>query len=236
MAASTPSALIELDRVGGLLKGDRDLGLVALREPGQDVVGAPLLRGRLADPDPHPGERVAVEVVLHGAEPVVAGEAATGLHAQLRDGQVELVVDDDDPLRGHAVAAHQPPHRVAEIVHPLLGHGQHDAGAADADLVGAGPFLPGSQAGAVARREAARRCRLRRCGGCARTRGPGCRARRRASRRGCRCAPAATRAAAAPSTPRRWTPRHPRPARQPPRRLRLRPPRPRRPPPRPPRR
>ena len=54
------------------------------------------------------------------AQPVVAGEPAAGLHPELRGGQVELVVDDDEPLRGDAVAADEARTASTRIVHPLV--------------------------------------------------------------------------------------------------------------------
>src|SRR3954453_11229128 len=43
-------------------------------EAAEDVVGAPLLRGRLADPDPHPEVAVRLQVLRDRAQAVVAGE------------------------------------------------------------------------------------------------------------------------------------------------------------------
>src|SRR4051812_16890950 len=96
-----------LHRVGRFLDRDRHLLAGALAEPAEDVVGALLLRGGLAHAEPHAEEGVVVQVLLDGAQPVVAGQSPADLHPQHRGLEVELVVDDHEVLGRDAVAAHQ---------------------------------------------------------------------------------------------------------------------------------
>ena len=104
MAASTPVGDDQLDGVGGHLGGHRQrLPLVPARTL-QHVVGAGLAAGRLADPDPHPQVVAGVEVGVDGLEPVVPGRAPAGLHLDPSRGEVELVVDHDQPLATVAAA------------------------------------------------------------------------------------------------------------------------------------
>jgi hypothetical protein len=60
----------------------------------------------LAHADAHPHELVGVQVGLDGPQPVVPGQSPAPLDLDAAQGQVELVVDDDDALGvGDAVAA-----------------------------------------------------------------------------------------------------------------------------------
>ena len=70
----------QLDRLRGTHDRLVEQFALGLRDAVQDVVGAVLLRGRLADADPHPGEVVGLQVLGDGAQPVVAGEPAAELH------------------------------------------------------------------------------------------------------------------------------------------------------------
>src|SRR5439155_15888 len=93
-----------LDRVGGPLDDDVDLGALALGELLEHVVDAMLLRDRLPDADADPQEGVGVEVRLDRAQAVVPGQAAAVLHLQHPDREVELVLHDHELLGLHAVA------------------------------------------------------------------------------------------------------------------------------------
>ena len=72
---------------------------MARREPVEHVVGATLLRRRLADTDPHAHEVGGAEVRCHAAQAVVPSEPAADLHPHRGRREVELVVDDDDLAR-----------------------------------------------------------------------------------------------------------------------------------------
>ncbi len=77
--------------------------------------------------------------------------APAALHAQGVEGDVELVVDGDDPLDGDLVELRQRGDRAAGLVHVAAGPGEHDPGAARTteaalDDVGA-PALVGPEAG-----------------------------------------------------------------------------------------
>jgi len=68
-----PQGAEQLNGVGGL--GDREIlrGPGGRREPTQDMVGALLLAGWLADPDADPEEVLGAEHLGDGAESVMAG-------------------------------------------------------------------------------------------------------------------------------------------------------------------
>ena len=96
-----------LDRVGRLFDGDVHRLALALGDARQHVVGAALLRRRLADTDPHAHELVGVQVLFDRAQAVVAGEAAADLHPQHGRREVELVVHDHDLIGLDAEPAQQ---------------------------------------------------------------------------------------------------------------------------------
>src|SRR5581483_6095728 len=83
------------DGVGGHLDGHVEGLLVGLARTPEDMVGALALARRLVDADAHAYEAVVVEVGLDRLQAVVAGGAATDLELHAADGEVELVVDDD---------------------------------------------------------------------------------------------------------------------------------------------
>src|SRR6478735_4739006 len=72
---------------------------------------------RAADADPHPVEVAGAERGAHRAQAVVAVVAATELDAHGVEGDVELVVDRDDPLRRHLVERGELLDRPTQLVH-----------------------------------------------------------------------------------------------------------------------
>ena len=179
-----------LHGVGRLLDGRHQDGPLGGAGTLEHVVGPGLAARRLADAHPHPEVPVGVEVALDGLEAVVAGIAAAGLDLDPARREVELVVDDDEPTGQRLVVgppggvavglvhpgpAHQGGHGLARLVHVGRGDGQQDPAAADAHLADLGvQSLLGPQAGAAGARPAPPPPRPRRCGGCWRTRCPGC--------------------------------------------------------------
>ena len=117
------------------------------------MIGAAFLRHGLADADANPLEVLGVQVGDDGPEPVVTGEAAARLHLELRDREVELVVDDDELLGINAEPAGERAHRMTRVVDVRERDRQRDAAPVDRDLVDEGALLALPQASAVAGRE-----------------------------------------------------------------------------------
>ena len=154
----------------------------------EHVVGALLLRRRLADADAHAQERVVVQVLLDRAQPVVPGEAAADLDPQHRGARSSssctiTSCSGSTPKRrtsgatacpesfmyvvGTASARRFPPTRTSSTsARSLLLRSRR----------------------AVPAREQLDDLGTRRCASCPRTPRRDCRARPRAGRRACRCA------------------------------------------------
>src|SRR6202012_667522 len=77
------------------------------------------------------------EAAFEGLEAVVAGQASTLADADLAEGDVDLVVEDDDLVEVGLEGAAGGAGRVADRVH--VGHRQEDR---DAGAAGAGPPFP----------------------------------------------------------------------------------------------
>src|SRR5206468_8241609 len=123
---------------------------ISLRRPVEDVVGAPAGVGRLADPDAHAQEVAVVEVGLDRPQAVVAGQPPAGLHPQRADGEVELVVHDDEPFDVvDPEPAHELGHRLAGVVVVGLGPGQRETAPTHAHLAHDGQLLALLQPAAV---------------------------------------------------------------------------------------
>jgi len=112
----------QLDGVCRLLDRDGEgLALLAARGT-QHVPGAVAPARWTTDPDAHARETSPSDVRLDGAEPVVAGGPTAELHPHRPDGQVELVVDDDQPAElEDAVAPDERLDRPTRVVHEGLG-------------------------------------------------------------------------------------------------------------------
>ena len=82
-----------------------------------------LLDARMADADPHPAIVVA-DMGGDRAQPVVAGDAAAGLHPHLAGRQVDLVVEHHDVGQRQLVEMHRLGDRAAGLVHEGAGQQQ----------------------------------------------------------------------------------------------------------------
>src|SRR5215211_4372989 len=141
----------EVDEVHGGVggPGDQDgevLG-VALGDRLEHVVGRVLAAGGAADADADPQEVGGAERLGDVLEAVVAGRAAVAADLELAVGQVDLVVDDDDPLHRRLVPAGQQRGRAAGLVDVAVGPGQHHPGVAVADLGHLGPVAAALELG-----------------------------------------------------------------------------------------
>lgn len=118
-----------LDRVRGKLYRDGELLAFGPSGAREDVTDTAVLAARwLADPDPHPEELVGSQPGLYGAEAVVPCQPSPDLHPDHPGGQVELVVDDDEP--GHVSNLVAPDERrdgAAGLVHVGLREGERQA-------------------------------------------------------------------------------------------------------------
>src|SRR5215211_1920148 len=137
----------EVDEVHGGVggPGDQDgevLG-VALGDRLEHVVGRVLAARGAADADADPQEVRGAERLGDVLEAVVAGRAAVAADLELAVGQVDLVVDDDDPVHRCLVPAGQQRGRAAGLVDVAVGPGQHHPGVAVADLGHLGPGAGG---------------------------------------------------------------------------------------------
>ena len=114
------------------------------RELAQHVVGRILAAGRATDAEPHPFVVLAAERGRHGPQAVVPAVAAAALEPQRAEGQIELVVHDDDALDGDLVEPGHRHHRAARLVHerPRLGQHHRHAGQPSLDDVRADPCAP----------------------------------------------------------------------------------------------
>ena len=81
---------------------------VARREILQDVAEHAGLRARVADAEADPPE-VRPQVGVDRADAVVAGGAAAPLHPHLAGGEIEFVVEDDQPVGLELVEVDAPP-------------------------------------------------------------------------------------------------------------------------------
>src|SRR5215203_4950410 len=141
----------EVDEVHGGVggPGDQDgevLG-VALGDRLEHVVGRVLAARGAADADADPQEVRGAERLGDVLEAVVAGRAAVAADLELAVGQVDLVVDDDDPVHRCLVPAGQQRGRAPGLVDVAVGPGQHDPGVAVADLGHLGPVAGPLQLG-----------------------------------------------------------------------------------------
>src|SRR5215204_1702356 len=141
----------EVDEVHGGVggPGDQDgevLG-VALGDRLEHVVGRVLAARGAADADTDPQEVRGAERLGDVLEAVVAGRAAVAADLELAVGQVDLVVDDDDPVHRCLVPAGQQRGRAPGLVDVAVGPGQHDPGVAVADLGHLGPVAGPLQLG-----------------------------------------------------------------------------------------
>src|SRR6478609_7569729 len=75
-------------------------------------------------PHPHPPELGVAKAALEALQPVVAGQAAAEAGLDLAEGQVDLVVEDDDTAQRRLEGAAGRPGGVARVVH--VGLGQQD--------------------------------------------------------------------------------------------------------------
>ena len=89
-----------------------------------------LLDAGMADADPHPAVVVA-DMRGDRAQPVVAGDAAAGLHPHLARRQFELVVEHDDVGQRQLVEMHRLGDRASGLVHEGAGQQQLHALAAE---------------------------------------------------------------------------------------------------------
>src|ERR687897_420813 len=81
--------------------------LEAAQHVGGDDLGIRAVGAPHADPDaPEVG---GAEAAAEALQPVVAGQPAAELAADLAEGQVDLVVEDDDPIEGHPPGAARGP-------------------------------------------------------------------------------------------------------------------------------
>ena len=69
---------------------------------------------------------------LQRLEPVVAGQAATEPHADIAERQIDLVVQDEDPIELDMQFAARRANRSARLVHVCLRFQDRDAGTARA--------------------------------------------------------------------------------------------------------
>src|SRR6266545_1812084 len=120
--------------VGGALQEHGEVLGLALGNRLEDVVGRVLAAGRAADADADPEELRRAERLDDVLQAVVAGRAAAAADLQLAGGQVDLVVDDDDPLQRRLVPAGEQRGRPARLVDVAGRPGEHDALVAVADL------------------------------------------------------------------------------------------------------
>ena len=91
-----------LDRVGRVTEEERQLLALRRREVLEDEVGRVLPSGRPTDADPHPQVVTGAERLRDRAQPVVAALTPTQLEPDVTRRDVELVVDDDEPLRARS--------------------------------------------------------------------------------------------------------------------------------------
>ena len=96
--------------------------LAGLAEAPEHVGRDDLGIGRVGPPhaDPHPPELGVAEAALEALQAVVAGQAAAEADADLTEGQVDLVVEDDDAVERHLERAARRAGRVARAVHVRL--------------------------------------------------------------------------------------------------------------------
>ena len=176
-----PLGVERLDGVGG--PRDEPFGVLVRLEVGR-ARSRRAARGRRVRPpdaDAQAQEVGRAEVLRDRAQAVVAGETAAEprLQAPARRGRSRR--GRRDRVRLELEELHRGLHRAARVVHVRLGLQQRDLVAVDAHL----GELPVELRRARSRRAGARARRRRasrRCAGSARTRGPGCRDRRRAGR------------------------------------------------------
>src|SRR3954453_15712792 len=116
-----------LDGVGGGVDLERQDLLLGRGVVGEHEVGHVLPPGRAADADAHPVEVAGAQRGPHRAQPVVAVVAATELDPHRVEGDVELVVDRDDPLGRHLVETGELLDRTSELVHVAARLHQNDA-------------------------------------------------------------------------------------------------------------
>src|SRR5687767_11937218 len=76
---------------------ERKVLVLALAHGLEHEVGWVLLSRRATDPDADPEVVSAAEGLIEGVEPVVTAVAASQLHADRVRGDVQLVVDGDEP-------------------------------------------------------------------------------------------------------------------------------------------
>ena len=133
-AASRPALTSSLDGVGGAVDEEGELLALGGAELAQDVVGRVLAAGRAADAEAHPQVVLAAERGARRAQAVVAALAAAALEPQVAIGQVDVVVDDDEPLERDLVERGDRIHRAARLVHERARLGEHDRHARRADL------------------------------------------------------------------------------------------------------
>ena len=156
MAASTPSRAMTSTASAATSTATSSTAALGARRTVQHVVGAGLAARRLADADPDAHVARVVEVGVDRLEPVVAGRAPSHLHLDPARRQVELVVDDDEPVGARDP---EPFHRARRDGQPRLVHvgqrnGQHDEVIVEAGLGhdGSRPLL-GPEPLAPARRQ-----------------------------------------------------------------------------------
>src|SRR5207344_150981 len=99
--------------------------------------------GRTADAQAHAEEVWRPERLLQRTQAVVAGRRAAGLHAELPEGQIDLVVHRDHVVWLDVLLARERRDRRTALVHERAGLREQDACAPHADLADVRADEPG---------------------------------------------------------------------------------------------
>jgi hypothetical protein len=108
---------------------------------------------RPAYSDPHPYEPVAPQFLQQGAETVVAGMTAPFLQFNPPEGDIEVIVDDDEVLKGDFMEIKRLGHGTPGKIHEGLGFQKEQLLPLKGSLSGkSGKVFPGDRnSGAVAK-------------------------------------------------------------------------------------